>query len=118
MARPLLAGWLLVVAVLTLRNDPAAAARVAETPWSCILCGDAGGTDFVLNLLLFLPFGLLARAAGWRLGRLALCALALTIAIEVTQGTLLVGRDAALGDVVANTAGAMVGWWLFPGSWR
>lgn len=110
----LAAVWLAVVALLTLRSAPEQAARVAETPWTCLVCGDAGATDVVLNLLLFLPFGLLLRLAGWRIGRTAVSLLTLTVAIEVIQGTLLVGRDAALSDVLTNASGGIVGWLLVP----
>jgi hypothetical protein len=110
----LLAGvaWLAVVGWLTLRSNPLPREFVTVPSWHCVLCGDGGATDFVLNLLLFAPFGLIARLARWPLGRLAAGAFALTLAIEVYQGTVLIGRDATLGDVVANTSGAMMGWWL------
>lgn len=113
-ALALAAGWLAVVAALTLRSAPEQAARVAETPWTCLVCGDAGATDVLLNLLLFLPFGLLLRLAGWRLWRSAALLTALTITIEVIQGTLLVGRDAALSDVLTNAGGGIAGWLLLP----
>ena len=80
------------------------------TPWNCVLCGTGGTTDFLLNILLFAPFGAMARALRWPFGRLLLCAFGLTLSIEFIQGTLLVGRDATLGDVMANTLGATLGW--------
>lgn len=104
--------WPAVVGWLTLRSNSVAHELTTAPPWDCVLCGDGGTTDFVLNLILFAPFGVIARAARWPLGRLAVCAFALTLSIEVYQGTALVGRDATLGDVLANTSGALLGWWL------
>ncbi len=104
--------WLAVVCELTLRSNPALQEISLATPWSCLLCGEGGTSDFVLNLLLFAPFGVFARKARWPIGRLALLAFGLTLAIELTQGNFLIGRDGTLGDVVANTAGAALGWLL------
>ena len=107
-------GWLLLVAGLTLTSAPDQAARVSETAWSCLACGDAGLTDVILNVLLFLPLGLLARAAGWPVGRTVLALLLLSVGIELSQANLLTGRDASLGDVLANSSGGCVGWLLLP----
>jgi len=112
--RSLALAWLLVVAITTLTGAPEQSARIAETSWSCLACGDAGLTDVLLNLLLFLPLGLLARAAGWSLRRTIPPLLLLTIGIEVTQATLLSGRDASLSDVLANTGGGILGWLVLP----
>lgn len=109
-----LVGWLGLVLAVTLRAAPTQAHRIGETPWSCLVCGEAGLTDVLLNLLLFLPFGPLARARGWRLLPFGLAALLLTLGIEGLQETLHAGRDASLGDVVANTLGAVAGWWVAP----
>ncbi len=106
--------WPLVIAALTLRSAPNAAELVALTPWWCVACGEAGAADLFQNVLLFLPLGLAWRGWGWRLGTTAGIALLATVAIEATQALALSGRDAALGDVMANTAGAVVGWWVAP----
>ncbi len=111
---PAAAIWLLVVGWATLRSDPAAAFRLTETSWHCIVCGEGGATDVFLNVLLFAPLGVLARAAGWRVTRTVVWCALLSTAIECTQGTLLVGRDATLGDVIANTGGALLGWSVAP----
>lgn len=90
---------------------------MARTPWTCLVCGEAGAIDVLQNLLLFLPLGLAARWLGWGWrGAVAGC-LAVTIGIEATQATLIVGRDAALGDVAANTLGGVGGWWLGGSVW-
>ena len=102
--------WLAVVGWSTLRSAPTQAPIVAALPWYCIACGQSGTADLLLNLLLFLPLGVAARGAGWPARRTLALVFALTLAIEVIQGTLLVGRDASLGDVLANTTGGMLGW--------
>ncbi len=101
--------WLLVIAWSTLRSNPAAAFRLTETSWHCVVCGEGGATDVFLNLLLFAPLGLLARAAGWKWWWIVPACALLSTGIECTQGLLLVGRDATLGDVLANTTGSAIG---------
>lgn len=105
---------LALIALTTLRSVPSQADRVAETGWQCLVCGEAGVTDVILNLLLFLPLGLTLRAIGWPWLRAVGLAALLTISIETAQATLLTGRDASLSDVLANTLGGAFGWWLLP----
>lgn len=114
MPRLALLVWLLLVARWTLTPAPHAVGLVDLTPWWCISCGEAGTADLFQNLLLFLPIGLALRAIGWRLPRTAAVALLLTLGIELTQAALLPGRDAALGDLLANTIGAVIGWLALP----
>ncbi len=105
---------LAVILLTTLRASPAQVERAAETSWRCLVCGDAGVTDVLLNLLLFWPLGAALRALWWPWWR-AIGAMALgTLAIEGAQATLLAGRDASLGDVLANTLGGAFGWCLLP----
>ena len=108
------AGWLAVVLWVTLRSAPDQAARVAALPWYCVVCGDGGIADSLLNLLLFAPFGLLGRAMGLPRWPSLAFVVALTIAIETTQAKLLVGRDGSLGDVLANSGGAILAWLAYP----
>ncbi len=102
--------WLGVVLFLTLRPDPSAAVAVAASPWHCLLCGEAGTADFLVNLMLFAPLGAALAGLGWRLGPSAALIAGCSVMIEVIQGVALPGRDAALGDVVANAIGGGVGW--------
>jgi glycopeptide antibiotics resistance protein len=71
------------------------------------------GPDLVGNLLLFIPFGYLTRYT-WR--RTLLYAFLISLGIEVGQYVLtLLGpwnRRASATDLVLNTAGALLGWWL------
>jgi hypothetical protein len=75
----------------------------------CLVCGDYGGVDVLLNLLLFAPLGVGLRAAGAQLRVVALVALAATLAVEALQWQLIAGRDTSLSDVVCNTLGAVAG---------
>lgn len=99
---------MLAVLALTLTPvDDTIAGRVVKG-W-CLICGEVGGADFILNSVLFLPFGLGLRLAGvpWRWTIVA-CA-ALTLSIELAQMSVITGRDASAGDLVANTAGGIAG---------
>jgi hypothetical protein len=73
------------------------------------VCGDRGGTDVLLNLVLFTPlgFGIGLTTRSWR--RAVLAGAALSLAIELLQLTVVVGRDASLSDLVTNTVGAGIG---------
>ncbi|MFN8574007.1 MAG: VanZ family protein [Gemmatimonadaceae bacterium] len=77
-------------------------------PW-CLFCGDLGGTDFVLNVLLFVPLGVALGLWGVRRWWLYVVPLLLSLTIELLQWTVVPGRDAALGDVVANSVGGALG---------
>jgi hypothetical protein len=78
----------------------------------CLTCGDDAGLDALNNVLLFLPFGAAAAAAGWRRRTAVLFAAIAATAIESIQFTMLTGRYASAGDVCFNTAGALAGWVL------
>ena len=93
-----------------------AAATLSPTPGStptpgtvCLICGDYGGADFVLNVLLFVPLGLGLRVAGLSRWRAVLVGAAATLAIELLQLRVVVGRDASVGDLVSNTLGTLLG---------
>jgi hypothetical protein len=105
---------LVVIGWLTLRPAPEVTGLADLTPWWCISCGEAGSADLFQNLLLFLPLGLAWRRAGTTLLPALLAALALTMTIEATQALTLPGRDAALGDLLANSLGEGLGWALWP----
>ncbi|MGH7414233.1 MAG: VanZ family protein [Candidatus Rokuibacteriota bacterium] len=75
--------------------------------------------DVLVNVLLFLPFGVgmaaTARQRGLRAGSQAVLTLAagvaLSLGVESLQ-TFLPSRDPSLRDVAANTGGALLGWLL------
>ncbi len=102
--------WTAVVLMLTLSSGDAASPQPDLTPWYCIVCGPTGGADVLQNLLLLLPLGFALAAAGQRFAPAAAAVTLLPIAIELLQWTMHTGRDAALGDVLANATGGMLGW--------
>lgn len=68
-------------------------------------------SDLVLNVLLFMPFGI-AAALRWGRSRMIAAivgAAALSIGIELSQAIEATGRSASTTDVVTNTAGAALG---------
>lgn len=74
----------------------------------CIVCGDRGVADALVNLILFMPLG----AALLMNGRVGLRAVGVagivSAGIEFVQ-IFIPGRDPSLGDVCFNTLGAAVG---------
>jgi len=82
----------------------------------CPVCGELGLSDVIANVLLFLPLGAGLFWSGASAGRSVAAAVLLSAGIEFVQLRVMPGRDAALGDLLANTAGAVLGvalaWWL------
>jgi hypothetical protein len=110
-------GGILLIWALTLMPTPEEAGRAAATPVYCILCGDTGSVDFLLNILLFIPLGLGLRLAGFSWRRTVLLTALLTCGIELLQMKAIAGRDASLGDILANTTGGGIGA-LIGAGWR
>lgn len=108
--------WLGVVANLTLRPIDQ-----VSTSAPCLICGQFGGVDFILNVVMFLPVGvgLGLAGAGWRAAVAA--GFLVSGVIEALQWQIIPGRDASLGDLLSNTTGAISGGVLVPGAaalWR
>jgi hypothetical protein len=105
--------WFLVLAGLTLSfQDPSQMDPSVPPLSACLICGDRGTSDALLNLLFFVPLGVLLEDRGWRVLRVAIAGLVLSSSIEALQ-TVIPGRYSTLGDVVWNTIGAAVGAWLW-----
>lgn len=115
--RRLAATGLLAILALTLRPDPAQAPLSAATPLLCLVCGNKGGVDVFLNLLLFAPLGAGLRLAGWPWRRVVLAAALLSLSIEALQLTVVTGRDASLSDLLTNSTGAAAAAGMAP-HWR
>ncbi len=99
--------WLAVIAGLTLTPDRGAGDLGTRLDPFCVLCGERGLADFILNVGLFVPLGAaLARWVGWRWAVVA--GLALSGSIELLQ-TGIPGRFPTVGDVTSNTLGAGLG---------
>jgi hypothetical protein len=84
----------------------------ATLPWtSCILCGNRGTADAIVNLVLFAPFGVGLALASLRLRTAILAGALLSACVELAQ-TVIPGRDPSVSDVLFNTLGTGVGWWI------
>ncbi|MGH8615289.1 MAG: VanZ family protein [Gammaproteobacteria bacterium] len=109
-------GWVLVV-LLTLYPTPDKIAAADDTSLWCLVCGDLGLVDVVLNTVLFVPFGIGLGLLGVSRTR-ALAAIVLTtLTIEVLQLGVVVGRDASLSDLITNSGGGLLGF-LLAHQWR
>ena len=84
------------------------AQRFTGDPW-CIVCGATGSVDVLLNFLLFVPLGTGLAMAGVGAPRAIAMAFAFTVGIETLQFSVIPGRDASLGDIVANSLGGAAG---------
>ena len=98
-------------AVLAATLPPAGAADPARVDPLCLACGATGVAELLLNAALFLPLGLaVARLATGARGVGAALAWGLVLSIGVEAGQLVIpGRHPALGDLLANVAGAGIG---------
>jgi glycopeptide antibiotics resistance protein len=91
----------------------------ADEPWRTtihLIPGDVDGPSFVLNVIMFIPFGVLLpliRPSLDAVRRLAACAAAASLTIELTQFalgmTLGSRRTVDVNDLIANTGGALLG---------
>ncbi len=85
-------------------------AHDAESPplLKCVVCGVHGVADVLVNVLLFVPFGVALAANARRLTNTVLVAALLSACIEFAQ-LYIPGRDSSIGDVLSNTLGATLG---------
>jgi hypothetical protein len=95
----------LFIAVLTLTPQYQA---TKAPPIFCLLCGDTSILDAILNIFLFIPFGMGLRLAGMSRRRVFAIALVTTVTVELLQ-LVIPGRDTSLGDVITNSSGAFIG---------
>ncbi len=101
----LLGASLLAVMALTLRPS---SASVGSLPSTCVLCGERGVVDLVLNIVLFLPIGVALGRLGVRPLMAVGLALAFSGGIELLQH-VIPGRAPTWRDVVMNGIGAGLG---------
>jgi glycopeptide antibiotics resistance protein len=80
----------------------------SSPPW-CVICDADYIPGFLLNMVLFLPLGVGLRLRGVALRRALLWMAALTIGVELLQFNVVPGRDASLGDILANLLGGWAG---------
>jgi hypothetical protein len=99
--------------ILRLTLVPTSAPDTGTFHW-CLICGEVGLSDAIGNLALFVPLALGLRGSGVSGRTTVAVALLLSTSIEMVQ-LFVPGRESALGDIVANTAGA--GAVVLLGSW-
>ncbi len=102
----------LAIGIATLVPAPEPVDPLILPPFSCLVCGDLGSTDIVLNLLLFAPFGAGLALLGLRPRRVFLIAAMVSLTIEALQVKVISGRDASVSDLVTNSLGALLVAWL------
>lgn len=100
---------LLAILSLTLTPSPQQQDMADRTPLLCLVCGETGGADVVLNLLLFVPLAVGLGLLGWRWGRVVAFCLLLSLAVESFQYFSRSGRDASLSDLITNTISGALG---------
>lgn len=101
--------WAVGVAAVTLTPNGGPVARIVSF---CLFCGERGTADALLNIVLFVPLGLLI---GRRRGALLALVLGLMVALCVETGQLFLrGRYSNAGDLLWNGAGAWLGGLLAP----
>jgi hypothetical protein len=100
---------LLVIGVATLVPRPEQTMFSDATPFFCLVCGDLGTIDVILNVLLFVPFGFGLAWAGVPFRRVVAAGFTVTFFVEAMQFSIVTGRDSSLSDLVTNTAGAAAG---------
>ncbi len=108
---------LAAIAALTLRSHPRNVDLVVMTPLTCLVCGELGAVDVIMNVLLFVPLGAGLALAGFSWPRALILSFITTLFVELLQMKVLVGRDASLSDLLTNTAGGGLGCWL-AAAWR
>ncbi len=104
----LAASGLVAILQLTLFTNPGQAVFSARTPLLCVVCGDQGGADVILNLLLFIPMATGLRLLGWPWRRVVMMSVSLSFAVEFLQFYVVPGRDASLSDLLTNTTSAAI----------
>ena len=117
-ARWLFPAYLVVLALIVFLPAREAGRLTGVVGWLALLVGKLGipvdpayvVLEFTANILLFLPFGLLATVAYPRLRPVLVIAIgfASSVVIELVQ-LAIPSRYATVSDVIANTVGAAIG---------
>jgi glycopeptide antibiotics resistance protein len=111
--------YLLIVALIVFWPTADVASGSVAGIWSLLsACGlgwiSPTAIEFLTNVLLFVPLSFLGHRFRpyWRWRQWLLAGLAATLVVELLQMIFLSGRSAQVIDLVANTLGALVGYWL------
>ncbi len=114
-----LAGLALSLLMIAAATLPSGAPSRVHVITLCLVCATNGLASAGLNVALFVPFGFFLQRRWRRTARVVRWGFLLSLAIELLQLTVVQGRETAVGDLVANTAGAALGALLAwrPGAW-
>lgn len=112
------AGYVVAVAAIAFWPSPDVPGAAVSGVWDAMQAAGAPGwlspaaVEFGLNVLFFVPLGLLGPVfrPRWRWFGWALLGLVSASVIELTQMMVLSARTPAVGDVLANTLGVLVGY--------
>lgn len=99
--------WMAVTAYLTL--EPLG--QPTPTPFFSFFAETMAGVDYAQNVVLFVPLGWVACRARWGVWRTVLVAVLVSGSIEFVQ-QWIVGRTSQATDILFNTSGAALGWWM------
>lgn len=112
LARWLFAPSLLLILLATVAPLGAAGNSPGFALRACLICGERGVADAVLNVLLFAPFGvgLALRRGGAYLPALV-AGVSVSLGVELAQ-LWIPGRDPSPGDVLFNSLGTLLGAWV------
>nr|WP_202487142.1 VanZ family protein [Streptomyces sp. SID8354] len=102
-------GWLWVAGVVGLTFGTRSGGGQALNFKLLDLANPADAWDFFLNVLMFVPGGLLLASAGMRLLGAATWGFLGSLAIETMQYLTASGRTADINDLLANTLGCVAG---------
>ena len=100
--------WLAAFVFMTVRPGNGRGVRLNLIPF--VVDGPGSGFDAILNVLVFVPPGILLASIGWRLLAVLAAALATSLAVELAQFATDWGRTADVNDLITNAAGAGIGW--------
>lgn len=105
---PAVAAWLVAIIFMTVRPGSGLGMRLNLVP--VVVDGPGSAFDALLNFFVFMPLGILLATIGWRVLAVLGSALAVSLAIEVTQFATDWGRTADVNDLITNVGGAAIGW--------
>jgi hypothetical protein len=101
------------IAVTTLGSS---ASVMLASPW-CVVCGSIATADAIANVALFVPAAFSLTAATGAPRRVLLMLAVSSVAIEVAQAWVFVGRNPSVADVLSNSSGALIGAMLGSNRW-
>jgi len=74
-----------------------------------LFSGEFGLSDFICNVVLFVPLAALLRCSGVPAWKTVALGFVLSATIEFAQLRVVPGRDSALSDIISNTTGSALG---------